>query len=86
MTDQPIIEALVNLVVSIDLTDEETVDPDFAVSAFEDMTSTLASLSDEERGRMTQVIRSLAEAEASTQRRQALLELPGHLQLVDDEG
>ncbi|ANP52027.1 hypothetical protein J2Z21_008899 [Streptomyces griseochromogenes] len=85
MTDQVIVKALVNLIISIDLSDEETVDSDFASSAFEDVMATLDELSDGERENVVRIVQSLADGESSTQRRQALLEFPDNFGLVDEE-
>jgi hypothetical protein len=80
-----VVSALVNLIVSIDLSDEETVPSDFVSSVFEDVMDVLEELSEAERERFIGITRSLAEAEPSPRRRQALLNLPADLGLIDED-
>ncbi|WP_202232215.1 hypothetical protein [Actinacidiphila reveromycinica] len=85
MIDRVIVKALVNLVVSIDLSDEEAVDADFASTAFEDVMATLEELPDTDREVVVSIVRSLAADERSPERRQALMIFPEDFGLVDEE-
>ncbi|MGY5061192.1 hypothetical protein ACWDFR_45430 [Streptomyces sp. 900105755] len=80
-----LVKALVNLIVSIDLSDEETVDSDFASSAFEDVMAAFEELSEGDRVVISQIIQSMAESESSSARREALLELPESFGLIDED-
>ncbi|MFD4583190.1 hypothetical protein [Streptomyces sp. NPDC058434] len=89
MTDPLLItlaDALANLMISIDMTDDEDVDPDVCVPWFEDVAHTLNKLSVDDRRRLAQVIRDVANRESDTQRRTALLATPHNLFLEDADG
>ncbi|MET8861114.1 hypothetical protein [Streptomyces sp. NPDC004579] len=88
MTDPLLItlaDALANLMVSIDMTDDDDVDPDVCVPWFEDVAHKLSQLSADDRHRLAQVIREVADREPDAQRQAALLETPDHLGLEDPD-
>ncbi|WP_405724206.1 hypothetical protein OG885_00050 [Streptomyces sp. NBC_00028] len=79
-------DALANLMVSIDLSDDD-VDPDVCVPWLEDVASTLNQLSADDRHRLARMIREVASREPDAQRQAALIETPDRLGLEgsDDE-
>jgi hypothetical protein len=77
-------DVLANLMISIDMTDDDDVDPDICVPWFEDVTYKLGRLSVDDRHRLARLIRELAEREPDARRQAALLETPEHLGLEDD--
>ncbi|MFE2536932.1 hypothetical protein [Streptomyces sp. NPDC059371] len=88
MTDPLLItlaDALANLLVSIDMTDDEDVDPDVCVPWFEDVAHKLSRLPADDRHRLAQVIQEVADREPDTRRRAALLETPDYLRLEDPD-
>ncbi|MFJ7947644.1 hypothetical protein ACIQ6K_28930 [Streptomyces sp. NPDC096354] len=78
-------DALANLTVSIDMSDDDDVDPDICVPWLEDVASTLNQLSAGDRHRLAQIIREVAGRESDAQRQAALLETPDHLGLEDSD-
>ncbi|MFF3611238.1 hypothetical protein [Streptomyces sp. NPDC002580] len=78
-------DALANLVVSIDLSDDDDVDPDVCVPWLEDVAATLNQLSAEDRHRLARIIREVAAGESDTRRQAALLETPDHFGLEDSD-
>lgn len=85
MINELIVRALVELIVSIDLTDADTVDPDFASASFGDVVVILDGLPRDEREKIVGIVRGLAEDERVPERRQALLEFPENFGLLDDD-
>ncbi|MFD6555006.1 hypothetical protein [Streptomyces sp. NPDC058398] len=88
MTDPLLVtlaDALANLTVSIDMTDDEDVDPDVCVPWLEDVADKLNQLSTDDRYRLAQVIREVAGREPDARRQAALLETPYHLGLEDPD-
>ncbi|WP_329297875.1 hypothetical protein OG410_04310 [Streptomyces sp. NBC_00659] len=65
--------------------DGEDVDPDVCVPWFEDVVSKLNALSPDDRLRLAQVIREVADREPDGRRQAALLETPDHLGLEDSD-
>ncbi|KAB1977982.1 hypothetical protein [Streptomyces triticiradicis] len=78
-------DALANLTVSIDMTDDEDVDPDVCVPWLEDVVDKLGRLSTDDRHRLARMIREVAGREPDARRRAALLETPYHLGLEDPD-
>ncbi|MFD5813083.1 hypothetical protein [Streptomyces sp. NPDC127038] len=78
-------DALANLLISIDMTDDDDVDPDVCVPWFEDIADKFNQLSVEDRHRLAQIIREVASREPDAQRQAALLETPEHLGLEDPD-
>ncbi|MEY2242257.1 hypothetical protein AB8A21_04755 [Streptomyces sp. BF23-18] len=79
------VDALANLTVSIDMTDDEDVDPDVCVPWLEDVADKLNQLSTDDRYRFAQVIREVAGREPDARRQAALLETPYRLGLEDPD-
>ncbi|MEU8793694.1 hypothetical protein [Streptomyces sp. NPDC048643] len=80
-----LVDALANLLISIDMTDEDDVDPDVCVPWFESVGDKLNQLSVDDRARLAQVIREVADREPDVQRQAALLETPDMLGIEDPD-
>jgi hypothetical protein len=78
-------KSLVQLVTSIDLTDDEEVDPDLATTWFEDVAYELQRLPAADRTALATLIHRLAEEETNESRRVALLEFPESFGLEDPD-
>ncbi|MCD0485628.1 hypothetical protein LO771_25375 [Streptacidiphilus sp. ASG 303] len=78
-------ESLARLATDIDLTDDEEVDPDLATRWFEDLAYRLDQLSREDRSKLAEIVRQMAERESVPARRGALLEFPENLGLDQDD-
>ncbi|MFF3333829.1 hypothetical protein ACFYWX_30495 [Streptomyces sp. NPDC002888] len=74
-----------DLTVSIDLTDEDTVDSDFATAAFGDVAVTLRTMPEDIREEFLRIVRELADEEEIPERRELLREFPEHFDLLDED-
>jgi hypothetical protein len=85
MSYEVIVRALADLIVSIDLSDDELVDPEFASAILGDVSAVIDSLGNDERSRIADIITEHAETESNDRRRNALRELPEGLGLTDED-
>jgi hypothetical protein len=85
MSYEIVVGALADLIVSIDLSGEEEVNSDFAASILGDAAAAFEELSSDERARLVEIISRHAEAERNERRRNALLDLPEHLGLTEED-
>ncbi|WP_254513205.1 hypothetical protein [Anatilimnocola floriformis] len=70
--------ALIHLAAFLELADDETVDPDSALSRLEDMTYELRGATKEEKSRLKSTLQGLiAEEEAEDEPREEMLEFYG---------
>jgi hypothetical protein len=65
-TDDRIVEALVEAILFLELSDDDTVDPDAAVTALEGIAGHLRRLTPAQKGELVASIRRLAEAQPAT--------------------
>lgn len=77
--------AFVSIVVSIDLTDDEDIDPDIATDILEPAVALFRDLSEEGRREVTALILECAELEENPERRRAILGLPEAIGLPEEE-
>ncbi len=77
--------AMAQLVTTIDMTDEDEVDPDLVTTWFEDVAYNLGRLSTEDRHRLAALFREAAMEETRPEFREAMLEVPENFGLEDDE-
>ncbi|MFI0417203.1 hypothetical protein [Spongiactinospora sp. 9N601] len=75
--------AFVSVVVSIDLTDDDDIDPDIATDILEPAAALFRDLSGEGRREVTSLILGCAELEENPERRRAILALPEAIGLLD---
>ncbi|WP_432176694.1 hypothetical protein [Streptomyces sp. Tue6028] len=80
-----LIRAFVSVVVSIDLTDDEDIDPDIATDILEPAAALFRDLSGEGRQEVTSLILECAELEENPERKRAILGLPEAIGLLDED-
>jgi hypothetical protein len=68
--------ALMELVVSIDLSDDEDIDPDVATSILEPVAALLQSAPTEQRQDIVALFSECAQEESDTERRMTAMDLP----------
>ena len=85
MSYEVLVRTLADLIVSIDLSDDESVDPEFASAILGDVSAAIDGLDDDERSRIADIIADHAENESNERRRNALQELPENLGLTDED-
>jgi hypothetical protein len=82
---EAVVKSLAQLVIAIDLTDDEEVDPDLATTWFEDVAYTLNQLPQSARSGLAALVRRLADEESDPVRRNALLEFPESFGLDEED-
>ncbi|TMR03454.1 hypothetical protein ETD83_10675 [Actinomadura soli] len=80
-----LVRAFVSLVVSIDLTDDEDIDPDIATDILEPAAALFRELTEEGRREVTSLILECAELEEDPVRKRSTLDLPGDIGLLDED-
>ncbi|MFJ6655833.1 hypothetical protein ACIQNG_05630 [Streptomyces sp. NPDC091377] len=80
-----LVRAFVSLVVSIDLTDDEDIDPDVATDILEPAAALFRDLSEEGRREVTSLVLECAELEENPERRRVILGLPEAIGLLDED-
>ncbi|MFF7438842.1 hypothetical protein [Streptomyces sp. NPDC008122] len=80
-----LVRAFVSIVVSIDLTDDEDIDPDIATDMLEPAAAIFRELSEEGRREVVSLIIESAEQEENPERRAAILGLPEAIGLLDED-
>ncbi|MET9593128.1 hypothetical protein ABZY45_19615 [Streptomyces sp. NPDC006516] len=80
-----LVHAFVSLVVSIDLTDDEDIDPDIATDILEPAAALFRDLSEEGRREVTSLVLECAELEENPERRRVILGLPEAIGLLDED-
>lgn len=75
-------KALMEVIISIDLSDDEDIDPDVATSILEPTAHLLQRTSGEERRALIALLSECAEEETNPERRMTALDLPGALGLT----
>ncbi|MEU4511985.1 hypothetical protein AB0G05_21015 [Nonomuraea wenchangensis] len=79
-----LVRAFVSVVVSIDLTDDEDIDPDIATDILEPAAALFRDLSEEGRREVTSLILECAELEENPERQRAILGLPEAVGLLGE--
>ncbi|NEC87952.1 hypothetical protein [Streptomyces sp. SID12501] len=80
-----LVRAFVSVVVSIDLTDDEEIDPDIATDILEPAAALFLDLSEEGRREVISLILECAELEENPERKRAILGLPEAIGLLDED-
>lgn len=80
-----LLESLLNTLAFLDLSDDETVDPDDAVRAQEDAAQPLLQLSVPDRAALVAMIEEYGEEQESGDFRDFVLATPEAIGLTDDE-
>ncbi|WP_430791469.1 hypothetical protein [Actinoplanes sp. G11-F43] len=78
-----LLDAWLSLVTSLELSDDDLVDPGFVSDALGDLVPALARLAPADRELLTDLIRQRAAAEPDPDRRQILQDTPGHFGLTE---
>ncbi|MET8453362.1 hypothetical protein [Streptomyces sp. NPDC005209] len=76
-------QAFVSIAVSIDLADDEEIDPDVAVGLLEPAAAFFRGLTEEGRREVSSLILECAEQEEDPERRSVILELPEAIGVAD---
>ncbi|WP_030397626.1 hypothetical protein [Kitasatospora purpeofusca] len=82
--NQVLARAFASVVVSIDLTDDDDIDPDIATDILELAAAFFRDLSEEGRREATSLILQCAEMEDKPERKRAILELPEAIGILDE--
>ena len=80
-----LIRAFVSVVVSIDLADDEDIDPDIATDILEPAAALFRDLSEEGRREVISLILECAELEENSERKRAILGLPEAIGLLEED-
>ncbi|MFG2250975.1 hypothetical protein [Spirillospora sp. NPDC048823] len=75
-------KVIMEMVVSIDLSDDENIDPDVAASILEPVAALLQTAPIEDRQAIVELLRDCAEEEQNLERRTTALDLPEALGLL----
>ncbi|OPF80498.1 hypothetical protein VT50_0212585 [Streptomyces antioxidans] len=78
-----IARALIELLVSLELSDEESISVEASAALAEDAATSLGALSDTERAELISTIAQMAEEAGDEDRRQVLVDLPEGLGLTE---
>lgn len=78
-----LLAAWLNLVVSLELSDDDLVDPGFVADALGDLTTDLGALASTDRALLVELIRRRAATETDPSRRAILDETPENFGLTD---
>jgi hypothetical protein len=84
MNDEPLMAAVVQLVLFLELSPPETLDEDAAVRALEDLAATLHTLGDAEKARFVAYVEQVAGNAETPPERECLRRMPEVLGLVPD--
>ena len=76
--------ALVDLVASIELTSDDELDPDLAAAWLDDVAAALEELPDPDRHDLVRLIGEMARSTRDENRRDALVDLPDDLGLIEE--
>ncbi|MGN9783081.1 hypothetical protein ACTMTF_16735 [Nonomuraea sp. ZG12] len=83
--DRVLAKAVMDLVISIELTDDEDIDPDVATTLTEPVGYLLNSLPEEDRQTLAALFREVAEEEQGAERRALAMDFPEAMGLVAPE-
>jgi hypothetical protein len=79
-----LVRALANLVVSIELAEDDDIDPQLAAELIDDLLTDLEDLSAEDRHRVLAELHAMVAAEHDTERKSLLIDLPDELGLEEE--
>jgi hypothetical protein len=82
---ETVVRALADMVVSVDLSDEESVNADFAARIFDDLAGVFDTIEDEDRHQLSAIIENYAQTVSDARRRDALAGLPESIGLADED-
>jgi hypothetical protein len=76
-------EAFASVVASIELSDDDDIDPDIATTILEPIGALFRSMTEEERVEFTELMGQCAESEVNPERREIILGIPDAFGLTD---
>jgi hypothetical protein len=76
-------EALASVVASIELSDDDDIDPDVATTILEPVGALFLGMTNDERQQLSELMRFCAESESNPDRRQIILDFPEAFGLLD---
>jgi hypothetical protein len=79
-----LVRALATLLIAIDLSDDEEIDPDVANKITEPIVGLFRDVAASQRAEIAHMITECAALEVTEERREAILELPATMGLLDD--
>ncbi|MET7505946.1 hypothetical protein [Streptomyces albidoflavus] len=77
--------ALADIIVSIELTDDEVIDPEIASAILDDTTAIFDSMSNSDRAEIARLILEYAEEQSRSDRKRVMLGVPDGLGLLDED-
>jgi hypothetical protein len=80
-----LVRALADIIVSINLTDDEAIDPDVATDILEPAVALFGDLTPQGRREVASLVLDYAEVEEHPERKRMLLEFPEATGLVDED-
>ncbi|GGW81704.1 hypothetical protein [Streptomyces lomondensis] len=83
-TEQFLVKAFASLLVSIDLTDDDDLDPDVASQIVEPIAAMARDLEPPERAELASLIRTAADSETDPVRQRSMRTLPEDIGLLDE--
>lgn len=84
-TEQFLVKAFVSLLVSIDLTDDDDLDPDVASEIVEPVAGMARGLGRAERAELAFLIQAAADSETDPVRQRSMRALPEDVGLLDED-
>jgi hypothetical protein len=78
-----LVKVLVEMAVSIDLSDDDDIDPDVAVGLFEPVAALLQEMSNADRRRLVELLAECAKNETDAERRAVALDIPNAFGLLE---
>jgi hypothetical protein len=82
---EALLAALLDLVASLDLSDDDLVDPGFVTDVLDDVATHLEPLDDADRTHLVALIRAHAAAEPDEDRREVFADAPEDFGLLDED-
>ncbi|MFJ8149119.1 MULTISPECIES: hypothetical protein [unclassified Streptomyces] len=80
-----LVRAFSSLAVSIDLADDDDIDPDVASDIVEPVAALFRDLSEHDRRALAAIIVEVSELESDPARKRSMLELPEEIGLLEEE-
>ena len=82
--NETLVRAIIDLIVSMELTSDEALDPDAATGLLEDFSAALEKLSGRDRRRLVRIAQKMAESERNPERKSILADVPEGLGITDE--
>lgn len=80
-----LVRAFANVAVSIDLSDDEAIDPDIATEIMESVAAMFRDLPEEDCRSVAVMMVEIAELESDPERKRSMQQLPEGIGLVDED-